>query len=196
VVSGPSGAGKSTICQKVVLDKDCYLSISATTRSPRTGENDNHYIFLKEEEFVSKINDNKFLEYAIVHGHYYGTLKKPVLEKLDEGKNVILEIDIQGSMQIKKIYPDCEMIFVLPPTLYQLAERLKARKSETEEQYRLRLNNAVNEIKMAHEYDYLVINDYVDDAVEQIKDIIRLLNKKVKYNMDFIDKFIRKEDLL
>ncbi|NMC55836.1 MAG: guanylate kinase [Eubacteriaceae bacterium] len=196
VVSGPSGAGKSTICKRAVNNKNNYLSISATTRKPRDGEGCDDYIFLSENEFNEKIKNNEFLEYARVHGNYYGTLKKPVFDNLEKGNNVILEIDVQGSMQIKKIYHDCEMIFVLPPSLEVLISRLKGRKSETEEQFQLRLKNSVKEIKTAHEYDYLVINDNIDDAVEEINEIIKLLDKKIKYNMDFIDKFILEEESL
>ncbi|MEL7570447.1 MAG: guanylate kinase [Eubacteriaceae bacterium] len=196
VVSGPSGAGKSTICKKAVKYKNNYLSVSATTRKPRDSEGCNDYIFLSEEEFNDKIRNNEFLEYACVHGNYYGTLKKPVFENLEKGNNVILEIDVQGSMQIKKIYPDCEMIFVLPPSLDVLISRLKGRKSETEDQFQLRLKNSVKEIKTAHEYDYLVINDNIDYAVEEINEIIKLLDKKIKYNMNFIDKFILEEESL
>lgn len=196
VVSGPSGAGKSTICKRAVNNKNNYLSISATTRKPRDGEGCDDYIFLSENEFNEKIKNNEFLEYACVHGNYYGTLKKPVFDNLEKGNNVILEIDVQGSMQIKKIYHDCEMIFVLPPSLEVLISRLKGRKTETEEQFQLRLKNSVKEIKTAHEYDYLVINDNIDDAVEEINEIIKLLDKKIKYNMDFIDKFILEEESL
>jgi guanylate kinase len=196
VVSGPSGAGKSTICQKAITCSDCYLSISATTRKPRSGENNSDYLFLSEKEFIEKINSNEFLEYACVHGNYYGTLKAPVFEKMNMGINVILEIDVQGSMQIKNIYPDCEMIFVLPPSLSELKKRLAARKTETDEQYNTRLKNAVKEIKMADNYDFLVINDKIENAVDDIKDIIKTINKKIKYNIDFINLFLNEEDFL
>jgi guanylate kinase len=196
VVSGPSGAGKSTICQRAITCSDCYLSISATTRKPRTDENGSDYLFLSREEFINKIHENEFLEYACVHGNYYGTLKKPVFEKINSGINVILEIDVQGSMQIKDIYADCEMIFVLPPSLEELKKRLSARKTETVEQYNMRLKNAVQEINMADKYDFLVINDEVDNAVEDIKDIIKIINKKIKYNMHFINLFLNEEESL
>ncbi len=195
VISGPSGAGKSTICKRAVNGNN-YLSISATTRKPRYGEGCNDYIFLSEEDFMKKIKNEEFLEYACVHGNYYGTLKKPVFENLEKGNNVILEIDVQGSMQIKEIYPECEMIFVLPPSLEHLISRLRGRKSETEAQFKLRLKNSVGEIKMAHEYDYLVINDNIEDAIDEINEIIKLLDKKIKYNKDFINKFILEEESL
>ena len=191
VVSGPSGAGKSTICQRAAADSECYLSISATTRSPREGEGKSHYIFLSEQEFKDKIGNNEFLEYATVHGNFYGTMKKPVFDNIETGNNVILEIDVQGSLQIKNIYPECEMVFILPPSLKEMKKRLAGRKTETEEQFKLRLKNAVMEIKTAHEYDYLIINDNIDFAVEQLKEIIKLLNKKVKYNKEFIDNFVK-----
>ncbi len=194
VVSGPSGAGKSTICQRAVTCGDCYLSISATTRKPRIGEDHSNYLFLSEEEFVKRINKNEFLEYACVHGNYYGTLKQPVFEKMNLGINVILEIDVQGSMLIKDIYPDCEMIFVLPPSLAELKKRLSARKTETVQQYSMRLKNAVKEIGMADKYDFLVINDKVENAVEDIKDIIKIINRKMKYNMYFINLFLNEEE--
>lgn len=193
VVSGPSGAGKSTISQKVAQDSEIFLSVSATTRQPREGEDERHYLFLTEEEFQNKIAQDAFLEYANVYGHYYGTLREPVLEMMGKGRTVLLEIDVQGSMQVKKAYAECEMIFVLPPSLAELKKRLKARKSETEEQYCLRIAKALEEIKLALNYDYLVINDQVESAVMQLREIISSLDRKMKYNMDFIHAYTEEE---
>ncbi|MGI6349822.1 MAG: guanylate kinase [Eubacteriales bacterium] len=193
VLSGPSGAGKSTISQRVAQESDIFLSISATTRKPREGEDENHYYFLTKEDFLTKIEEGAFLEYAQVYGQYYGTLRAPVLEMMEKGKNVLLEIDVQGSMQVKKAYDDCEMIFVLPPSLGELKKRLAARKSETEQQYNLRMAKALGEIEAALQYDYLIINEEIESAVTQLKQIIDSLDKKMKYNRNFIQTYIEEE---
>lgn len=133
------------------------------------------------------------MEYAQVYGQYYGTLRAPVLEMMEKGKNVLLEIDVQGSMQVKKAYDDCEMIFVLPPSLSELKKRLAARKSETEQQYNLRMVKALGEIEAALQYDYLIINEEIESAVTQLKQIIDSLDKKMKYNRNFIQTYIEEE---
>ncbi|GAB6149797.1 guanylate kinase [Clostridium novyi] len=173
VISGPSGAGKGTICKELMKNGDFWLSVSATTRSPRKGEVDGqNYYFLTKENFVDKIEQKDFLEYAEVYGNYYGTPKSNVLEKLKNGKDVILEIDIQGALKVKENYPKGIFIFILPPSMEELKNRIIKRGSETEESLMTRFKSAYKEINYVSKYNYAVINDEVDKAVEKIKSII------------------------
>ncbi|ABK61398.1 MULTISPECIES: guanylate kinase [Clostridium] len=173
VISGPSGAGKGTICKELMKNGDFWLSVSATTRSPRKGEVDGqNYYFLTKENFVDRIEQKDFLEYAEVYGNYYGTPKSNVLEKLKNGKDVILEIDIQGALKVKENYPKGIFIFILPPSMEELKNRIIKRGSETEESLMTRFKSAYKEINYVSKYNYAVINDEVDKAVEKIKSII------------------------
>lgn len=173
VISGPSGAGKGTICKELMNNGDFWLSVSATTRSPRKGEVDGqNYYFLTKENFVDRIEQKDFLEYAEVYGNYYGTPKSNVLEKLKNGKDVILEIDIQGALKVKENYPKGIFIFILPPSMEELKNRIIKRGSETEESLMTRFKSAYKEINYVSKYNYAVINDEVDKAVEKIKSII------------------------
>lgn len=175
VISGPSGAGKGTIC-KALLDKhkDIYLSVSATTREPRKGEvHGVNYYFKTKEEFIQKVKENDFLEWAEVYGNYYGTPKSKVEEMLDSGKNVILEIDIQGALKVKEnCGEDGVFIFILPPSMEELKQRIINRGSETPESLMRRFTSAYKEINYISKYNYGVINDTVDAAVEKIEHIL------------------------
>lgn len=173
IVSGFSGVGKGTVV-KALLDKydDYVLSVSMTTRKPREGETEGiNYYFVSDEQFEEMINKDGFLEYAGYVGHYYGTPKQMVLDALEQGKNVILEIEVQGALQVQEKYPDSIMIFIIPPEASALKERLEGRKTETKEQIDSRLKRAAEESEQMRFYDYLVVNDKVDDCVERLREI-------------------------
>jgi guanylate kinase len=173
VLSGPSGAGKGTICKSLLNKGDYWLSVSATTRTPRVGEVEGkNYYFTEKEDFKKKIEQGDFLEYAEVYGNYYGTPKSKVLEALDAGKNVILEIDIQGALRVKDVYPGGVFIFILPPSMEELKQRIIKRGSETEESFVTRFKSAYQEINYVSKYNYAVVNDTVEEAVKKIESII------------------------
>lgn len=175
VVSGPSGAGKSTIVKNLLeLAPDLVLSISATSRKPRSGEVDGKdYFFLSEKDFQKKIEENYFLEWAEVHGNFYGTPKSFVEDNLNQGKSVVLEIDVQGAIQVKEKFPEAVLIFIEPPNFHELERRLRERKSEDEESVRLRLENARYEMALAKYYNYRVVNDDLSKAVKEVLKIVR-----------------------
>jgi len=174
VVSGPSGAGKSTVCKKVRIDLNINLATSATTRSPREGEaHGREYYFLSVEEFENKIATDEFLEYANVHGNYYGTLKSEAEARLSKGENVILEIDVQGGIQIKKKFEDACLVFFKAPSEKVLEERLRGRGTDAEEVVQLRLKNSLKEMEFEKEYEYVIINETVEKSVEELIEIIK-----------------------
>lgn len=174
VISGPSGAGKGTLC-RVLLNKnrELKLSVSCTTRSPRAGEKEGtSYFFIEKDKFNEMIEKDEFLEYAEVYGNYYGTPMSYVNKTLEEGNDVILEIDIQGALKVKNKYPDGVFIFIMPPTMEELKNRIKRRGSETEESLLRRFKSAFEELNYISSYNYVVVNDEIDTAVNKLESII------------------------
>jgi len=192
VISGPSGSGKGTVCKKLLeKNEDLIFSISATTRKPRVGEIDGvNYFFIDKNKFNKMVDNEEFLEYANVHNNHYGTPKKFVLSEIEKGNIVILEIDVQGALQIKKSYPEGVFVFLLPPSMKELKNRIVKRGTETEKDINIRFKNAFEELKFLNEYDYFVVNDKVLDAVEKIETIIEAEKLKVKRHDNIIQKII------
>ncbi|SDJ73421.1 guanylate kinase [Sediminibacillus albus] len=175
VLSGPSGVGKGTV-RKALFDKDTALkySISMTTRAKREGETEGiDYFYKSKEEFERMIEEKKLLEYAQYVGNYYGTPKEYVEETLESGKDVFLEIEVQGALQVKENFPQGVFIFLFPPSLEELANRIINRGTETEDIVNNRLTEAKKEIEMMDAYDYVVVNDQIDTAVSKIQSIVR-----------------------
>lgn len=197
VLSGPSGAGKSSLLNAVIGDLgECYFSISTTTRPIREGEiNGVHYHFVDEVEFKKDIEEELFLEYAFVHGNYYGTSIKPVKEALKEGKLVIFDIDVQGNATIMNRLGDITTsVFISPPTLSELKKRLEARSTDSKEVIDRRIDMAKREIQRISEYDFLIVNDNFEDAAEVLKTIANAARVKIPANE--INDFARKwEDI-
>lgn len=196
VVSGPSGAGKGTICKALLNKNDqIKLSVSATTRKPRTGEvHGVNYFFLEKEEFTTMIENGEFLEYAQIYDNFYGTPKAAIIECLEKGQDVILEIEMQGAKQIKEVYPEGVFIFVLPPSLEELKSRIVGRGTETAEEIEKRFSCAFEEINQIENYDYFIVNEDVDKSVNDVEAIICAeKNKVTRYKNNIIDKF--KEEL-
>ena len=176
VISAPSGAGKGTVIQKLLENdnKTRWLSVSATSRAPREGEKEGvNYYYLTEEEFKKRIKENYFLEYTNYAGNYYGTPKEFIKEKIEKGIDVILEIEIEGAMNIKKLIPEALFIFIMPPSLKELVRRLKGRGTETNDKILKRFHEAYKEINEVTKYNYVVVNDSVENAVEKIESIIK-----------------------
>lgn len=182
VLSGPAGSGKDTVISELFKsDFDITKSVSMTTRKPRDGETDGiDYMFVSEEDFLDAVENGELLEYARYGVNYYGTPKRPVDKWLEDGHIVILKIDVEGAGNIRKIYPDTVSIFIMPPSMQILEKRLRDRGSEDEEDVLRRLKIAFNEIERCrNEYDYVVINDDLQDAVDDIKTIINAEKHKV-----------------
>lgn len=190
VISGFSGSGKGTIMKELLRQypEEYALSISATTRQPREGEqNGREYFFKTKEEFQQMISDHALLEYAQYVGNYYGTPRSYVEEQLQAQKNVILEIEIQGALKIKEQFPETLLLFVTPPSAAILKDRLSGRGTETEDVIFSRLSRAVEEADGCEVYDYLVINDKLEDSVEEVHQIIRSERRRMNRNLERIE---------
>lgn len=173
IISGPSGVGKGTIAQRLLQDMDITFSVSMTTRAPRPGEVDGKdYIFATDEEFDRTIEKDGFLEYAGNFGNRYGTPKAPILEKLNAGQDVLLDIDIQGAINVKKTYPKGVFIFILPPSMAELRKRITGRGTETPESLARRLGKAMEEISYIDKYDYCIVNGELEEAIARAKAIL------------------------
>ena len=192
VLSGPSGVGKGTI-RKALFERENHnfsYSISMTTRNMRQGEEDGKdYYFVSKEEFLKRIDEGKFLEHAEFVGNYYGTPLDKVTEQMDKGKEVVLEIEVDGAMQVKKKIPESILIFILPPTKNALYERLKGRGTESEDVILKRIARSNLELGYAKNYDYVVVNDEVDKAVDKIIEIINAEHCKTNR---FLDNYLEK----
>jgi len=175
VISGPSGAGKGTICKRILKDiNNIKISVSMTSREPRGHETHGvDYYFVSKEEFENRINNNEFLEYAIVHnGQYYGTPKSKIEDDLNNGTSIILEIDIQGALKVKETLQDAIFVFIMPPSMKVLKERLINRNTESEEKVMERFKTAYKELNEFKKYNYVVVNDDLEEAVDKVKSII------------------------
>ena len=190
LISGPSGTGKGTVCDLLrQKHPEISYSISATTRQPRPGEQDGvNYYFYTKEKFREMIDQGQLLEWAEVYGNFYGTPKQKVLDRLDAGEDILLEIDTQGALNVMKVMPEGLFIFLLPPSLEELAARLKGRGTDTEESLHRRLGAAVDEIKLATKYRYVVVNDKVEDAEETIANIIEAEHHRSDLNESLLAK--------
>lgn len=181
VISGPSGVGKGTVLHDLMnTQSNLVYSVSATTRKKRDGEIEGvSYFYKSHEEFEKMIEEDKFLEYAHVHNNYYGTPKEFVENKINEGKIVILEIDVQGALNIKKNTDNGVFIFLAPPSLTELRNRIVGRGTETDEDIKIRMNNARKELEHINDYDYLVVNDHLNSAITSVNEIINAENHRV-----------------
>ena len=194
VFSGPSGVGKGTIMKEFTrrFPEENFISISATTRKPRPGEeNGVHYYFMSEAEFTELAENGGMLEYANFSGNYYGTPKGPVYDTLEEGKNVFLEIEVQGAAKVKKICPEAIFIFVMPPDMDELTRRLVDRNTEDEKTIELRLSNAKREIEQAKNYDYIIVNNTIEEAVNELTAIVSSSKCAYKNMKNFIDEVLK-----
>src|SRR5437588_1931400 len=188
VVSAPSGAGKTTLCDALRQTSDFVYSVSCTTRPPRAGEIEGEdYIFLPVEEFLARVKAGEFLEYAKVHGHYYGTLRGPLIENLNNGVDVLIDIDIQGAAAIRNCGDDFVRrcladVFIMPPDLEELRRRLTKRRTETAEQIELRLQNAAREMQLWRDYRYTIISKSMEEDLQKFRQIMgaeRILSRRL-----------------
>lgn len=191
IISGPSGSGKGTVVKGLCQDEGFALSISVTTRKPRVGEVDGkHYFFTTEEEFHKMRTENALLEHAIFVGNFYGTPKKYVEEQISEGKNVVLEIEVQGALQVRAKFMEAVLVFLVPPTIGELARRLRARGSEDDVSVEARLKKAADELPLAKQYNYIVLNDNLSQAIEEIKAIVTAERLRPSRRLAFLQNFL------
>lgn len=184
IISGPSGSGKGTIVKELIKNPNYYTSISITTRKPRIGEQEGiHYFFRSEEEFLKLRNNDQLLEWAQFCGNYYGTPRQNVEQKLKENKNVILEIEVQGAFKVKNLYPDSVFIFIVPPSMEELERRLINRGTDKHSSIEKRMERAKEEIELMDRYDYIVVNDVLMTAVNNINTIVKSEKLKAKRNL-------------
>jgi len=184
IVSAPSGAGKTSICDALIKsDKNIVYSVSTTTREPRKGEkNGREYFFVNDSEFKKMVKTNMFVEWAKVHDHFYGTSKKVLEQTINKGKDILLDIDVQGAVKIKKQYKDALMIFITTPSLKILKERLIKRNKDSLEVIKRRIENAKKELTYLPKYDYLILNDKLDKSIQEVKSVICAERLSIKRN--------------
>lgn len=191
VFSAPSGCGKGTMLEEILKNKNFRTAVSATTRNPREGERDGiSYHFLSREDFDKKINAGEFLEHVEYCGNCYGTLKSEVDPYLEQGIDVILEIEVQGAMKIRALRPDALFIFIAPPSVKELRRRLNKRGTESNEVIEERVSKASGEIQLAGNYDYIIVNDALEDAIEDFFAVIRAEKLKSAYSPELINKIL------
>ena len=195
VISGPAGSGKGTVNAHLLKTGDFAYSVSATTRAPRPGEVDGvNYYFVSKDDFENRIADGRMLEYTEYCGNYYGTPKEEALRVIEGGKNLILEIEVEGAMNIKRTYPEAILIMLLPPSFSKQEERLRGRGTETEEKILARLQRAHEEVELLPNYDYVVYNEDGRDreAARQIEEIVRSEKRAIKRQPDAVNKYFGK----
>ncbi len=192
VFSAPSGCGKGTMLAEILKDKNYCVSVSATTREPREGEVDGvNYHFISKGDFLQKVADSEFLEHAEYCDNYYGTLISEVDGRLNDGLNVILEIEVQGAMKIREKRPDALFIFIAPPSVNELRRRLKKRGTETDEVIEKRVSQAASEIALAPKYDYIIVNDALEDAVSDFFAVMRAEKLKAEFSENTINEVLK-----
>ncbi len=192
VFSAPSGCGKGTMLAEILKDNSFRCSVSTTTRQPREGEIDGvNYFFISKEEFEQKISNDEFLEHAEYCENFYGTLKTEVDSYLEKGVNVILEIEVQGAMKVRELRPDALFVFIAPPSVNELRRRLNKRGTETQEVIEKRVAAAVTELPYMDKYDYIIVNDALEDAVSDFFSVIRSEKLKTSAQAEFIEEVIK-----